>query len=192
MAPSWGNGGYDVADNFHWAANYQLPFGKSLTGVTGNIVKGWDANVSGSWQTGADFGLTGDDQLGNPKLSHPTIVDWFNYNDFILPTPGTISNQHPDQFFGPPQKRLDFSIFKEFPVREQIRAQFRAEVFNLFNSPNFGNPNTGITFTGIGPTGIKNTAPPVQIDASHITGAVNSMNGNWNQREIQFALKLIF
>jgi hypothetical protein len=192
MAPSWGNGGYDVADNFHWAANYQLPFGKSLTGVTGNIVKGWDANVSGSWQTGADFGLTGDDQLGNPKLSHPTIVDWFNYNDFILPTPGTISNQDPDQFFGPPQKRLDFSIFKEFPVREQIRAQFRAEVFNLFNSPNFGNPNTGITFTGIGPTGIKNTAPPVQIDASHITGAVNSMNGNWNQREIQFALKLIF
>jgi hypothetical protein len=192
MAPSWGNGSYDVADNFHWAANYQLPFGKSLTGVAGNIVKGWAGNVSGSWQTGAVFGLTGDDQLGNPKLGNASILDWFNYNDFVLPTPGTISNQDPNQFFGPPQRRLDFSLFKEFPVRERLRAQFRAEVFNLFNSPNFNTPNTGITFLGTGPTGIKNTAPPVQIDASHLTGTINAMNGNWNQREIQFALKFIF
>jgi hypothetical protein len=192
MAPSWGNGSYDVADNFHWAANYQLPFGKSFTGVAAGIVKGWAANMSGSWQTGSVFGLTGDDQLGNPKLSNPSLTDWFNYNDFVLPTPGTISDQHPNQFFGPPQRRLDFSLFKEFPVREQIRMQFRAEVFNMFNSPNFGNPNTSITFTGKGASGIANTAPPVQIDASHITGAINSMNGNWNQREIQLALKLIF
>jgi len=119
-------------------------------------------------------------------------LDWYNYNDFVTPTPGTISNQDPNQFFGPPQRRLDFSLFKEFPVRENIRAQFRAEVFNMFNSPNFNTPNTSITFLGTGPTGIKNTAPPVQIDSSHITGVVNGMNGNWNARQIQFALKLIF
>jgi hypothetical protein len=190
-APSWGNGGYDVADNFHWAANYQVPFGKSLTGVEAAIAKGWGMNVSGSWQTGSVFGLTGSDQIGNPKLDNPTILHWFNYNDFVKPSPGTISNQHPNQFFGPPQRRLDFSLFKEFPVREAIRLQFRAEVFNLFNSPNFGNPNTGLTFTGsVG--GFPNSAPPVTVDATHLTGTIGSMNGNWNQREIQFALKFIF
>jgi len=194
MAPSWGNGSYDVADNFHWAANYQIPFGKSLTGVSGAILKGWGANVSGSWQTGSVFSVNNNsyDQIGSGRVNNPSILDWFNYNDFVVATPGTISDQHGNQFFGPPQRRLDFSIFKEFPVKERIRAQFRAEVFNLFNSPNFGNPNTGITFLGTGPTGIKNTAPPVQIDASHTTGTISSMNGNWNQREIQFALKLLF
>jgi hypothetical protein len=192
MAPSWGNGSYDVPNNFHWAADYQIPFGKSLTGIAGGIVKGWGANVSGSWQTGSAYGLTSYDQIGSGRVSNPGIVKDFNYNDFVAVTPGTISNQVPDQFFGPPQRRLDFSVFKEFPVREQIRMQFRAEVFNLFNSPNFSTPNTSITFLGTGPTGIADTAPPVSINASHITGAVNSMNGNWNQREIQFALKLIF
>jgi hypothetical protein len=191
MGPNWGNGGNDVADNFHWAANYQLPFGKSLTGVAAGFIKGWATNVSGSWQTGAVFNMSGFDQIGNPKLDNPTTLHWFNYNDFVKNVPGTISNQDPNQLFGPPQRRLDFSIFKEFPVREQIRMQFRAEVFNMFNSPNFGNPNTGITFTGsVG--GYPTSAPPVTIDATHLTGTVGSMNGNWNQREIQFALKLIF
>jgi hypothetical protein len=191
QAPSWGNGGYDVPNNFHWAADYQLPFGKSLTGVPAGLIKGWGTNVSGSWQTGSAYGLSGDDQIGSGRISNPTLLKAFNYNDFVVPTPGTISNQDPDQFFGLPQKRLDFSIFKEFPVREQMRVQFRAEVFNLFNSPNFSTPNTSFTFTGsVG--GYPNTAPPVTINASHITGATNSMNGNWNQREIQFALKFIF
>jgi hypothetical protein len=191
---AWGNGANDNADNFHWAVNYQLPFGKSMTGVEGMIVKGWGANVSGSWQTGQDFSVTNAtlDQIGDGRVPNPTIRQWFNYNDFVQATPGTMALQKPNQFFGPPQRRLDFSIFKEFPVKEQIRLQFRTEVFNLFNSPNFGQPNTTVTFTGTGPTGIKNTVPPVQIDASHITGEINSMNGNWNQREIQFALRLIF
>lgn len=77
-------------------------------------------------------------------------------------------------------------------MREQIRLQFRAEVFNLFNSPNFNTPSTSLTFLGTGPTGIKNTVPPVQVDSSHTPGAITGMNGNWNQREIQFALKLLF
>ncbi|MGH9572017.1 MAG: carboxypeptidase regulatory-like domain-containing protein [Candidatus Acidiferrales bacterium] len=191
MQPNWGNGGNDVQDNFHWAANYQIPFGKSLTGIEGALAKGWGANVSGSWQTGAEFGLNGYDQIASGRLKNRTVLHWFDYNAFVKPTPGTIAHNTPNQFFGPPQRRLDFSIFKEFPLREQLHMQFRAEVFNLFNSPNFGNPNTSLTFTGsVG--GYPNSAPPVTVDSSHTPGAVSSMNGNWNQREIQLALKFLF
>ena len=35
---------------------------------------------------------------------------------------------------------IDFSIFKAFPITEQVRLQFRAESFNLTNTPWFGNP----------------------------------------------------
>jgi len=55
----------------------------------------------------------------------------------------------------------------------------------LFNSPNFNVPSgTAIAFNSNG---------TVNLTGSHATtGGITAMNGNWNQREIQFALKLIF
>ncbi|HLH35756.1 MAG TPA: hypothetical protein VKX41_13870, partial [Alloacidobacterium sp.] len=39
-------------------------------------------------------------------------------------------------------RNIDFSLFKEFPFREHITAQFRAEAFNFFNTPRFSGPGT--------------------------------------------------
>ncbi len=192
---AWGNSAQDVADRFTWAADYKLPFGKSMTGVEGVFIKGWGVNTSGSWQTGLPFQVTASssnsaiagtqlvDQVGTGRLANPTRLQWFNYNDFVQPAAGTLGNQHANQFFGPPQKRLDASISKEFPIKEEIRLQFRAEVFNLFNSTNFGNPASSLAFKNgvVNPAGTA-TAP----------GTITSMSANWNQREIQFALKLLF
>jgi hypothetical protein len=192
-----GNATQDVHDRFAWAADYQLPFGKSMTGIEGGILKDWGVNASGSWQTGLPFQVSASssnsniagtqlvDQTCSGRLAHPTLTDWFNYNCFVQPAAGTLGNQRANQFFGPPQRRFDFSLFKEFPVKEQLRLQFRTEVFNLFNSPNFNVPSgTAIAFNSNG---------TVNLTGSHATtGGITAMNGNWNQREIQFALKLIF
>ena len=99
--------------------------------------------------------------------------------------PVRLGNQRADQFFGPPQRRLDASLFKDFPIKEQLKLQFRAEVFNLFNSPNFGNPSgTTIAFNSNGTVNLTGShSPRVRLPP---------MNANWNQREIQFALKLLF
>ena len=44
--------------------------------------------------------------------------------------------------YGPPLRNLDFSIFKDFAFTERIRLQFRAEVFNLTNTPQFNFPDS--------------------------------------------------
>ncbi len=42
---------------------------------------------------------------------------------------------------------IDFSLFKTFPVSEKMNLQFRAEAYNLFNSPWFGNPSNNLSST---------------------------------------------
>ncbi len=192
----WGNGATDVRNRISWAINYQIPYGNSLTGVEGAILKGWGVNSSGSWQSGLPFSVTAAssnseisgtqylDQIGSGRLSNPTLHQWFDYNDFVQPVAGTLGNQAPNQFFGPSQKRLDASLFKTFSLMERLKMQFRAEAFNLFNSPNFNTPaGTSIAFKNGAPNPSGTQNPP---------GLINAMNGNWNQREIQFALKLLF
>ena len=46
--------------------------------------------------------------------------------------------------YGPGQKNLDLSVVKFIPIRETVRAELRAEFFNIFNWTNFANPNTNI------------------------------------------------
>ncbi|HET7206337.1 MAG TPA: hypothetical protein VFI95_07130, partial [Terriglobales bacterium] len=191
---AWGNDPQDVADRITWGVNYQIPFGKSFTGVEGALLKDWGVNTSGSWQTGLPFSVTASsnnsglsqtqylDQIGSGRLANPTRLHWFNYNDFVQPLANTLGDEHTMQLFGPSQKRFDFSIFKEFSLREQTRLQFRTEVFNLLNQANFGQPSSSIAYNKDGTVNL----------VGKTTGQINSMSGNWNQREIQFALKLLF
>lgn len=203
---AWGNDSLDVTHRITWGVNYQLPFGKSMTGVEGQLFKGWGVNTSGGWQTGLPFtpsaslNLSGGlpvgqslDQIGSGRLSNPSRLQWFNYNDYVQPATGTIGDQHINQLFGPHQTRFDASLFKDFPIKEQIRLQFRAEIFNLLNQVNFGTPGASIAFLGTNSAGVANTVPPVNLTGSHsTTGQITSTNATWNQREIQFALKLLF
>ena len=44
---------------------------------------------------------------------------------------------------GPGFHRLDVSLFKQFPINERFRMEFRSEFFNILNHPNFNAPNFG-------------------------------------------------
>jgi hypothetical protein len=203
-----GNGIQDTRDRITWGINYQLPFGNSLTGVEGALVKGWAINTSGSWQTGLPFSVTPSNNLGgisgagymdetcNPHKSGGTILDWYNYNCFVQPTQGTLGKMGPNQLFGPAQKSVGLSFSKEFPIKESVKLQFRTEIFNLFNQVNFNVPSgTTIAYNHNNATGVVNAGGPVQITApggSHTTGEITAVNANWNPRQIQFALKLLF
>jgi hypothetical protein len=79
----------------------------------------------------------------------------------------------------PGQRSLDFSVFKNFAIRESLKMQFRTELFNATNTPYFGNPN-GLSFVAI------NSVVPDGSRIGEITNLRQSM------RIIQFGLKLSF
>ena len=63
-------------------------------------------------------------------------------------------------------------MFKNFQIKESLQLQFRTEAYNLTNSPSFGNPNAQLG------------------NASF--GVISSLNGGYNPRQLQLALKLLF
>src|SRR4029434_10542243 len=63
---------------------------------------------------------------------------------FRVPAPGTFGNAGRNILKGPPAYNWDFSIFKNFVIRERTTLQFRAETFNLFNTPQFGTPGAAL------------------------------------------------
>jgi hypothetical protein len=198
----WGNDGQDVPQRITWQVNYDVPFAKSATGLEHAVLGGWSLNSQGSHQTGLPYGVNAGsyDQICNANnvpansyagIAGKGILMWFNPNCFVAATPGTKGDEHPNQFYGPGLDRFDASIFKTFALTERFKLQFRVEAFNLFNTPMFNTPGTSITFTGNTINGSK-TIPPAQIDATHLPGEISAMNANWNQRELQLALKLNF
>ena len=170
-------------------------------------MKGWQANDAFSWQTGEAFTVTTGVQPGQVGSSRPDQVcagnnsaknlqSWgVNPSCFKLATANNFGNEHANQFFGPHQRDMDFSLNKDFPLNERVRMQFRAEVFNLFNTPNFSAPSvTSVASFGGGANTVGSTADiqnPKNPSSLHL-GAITSLNNNYNSRQIQFALKLLF
>jgi hypothetical protein len=72
----------------------------------------------------------------------------------IFIAPGTAGR---DILRGPGSSNLDFALFKNFPITERIKGQFRAQVYNLTNTPHFANPNSDVTGNGFGQ--IQSTIP---------------------------------
>jgi hypothetical protein len=82
---------------------------------------------------------------------------------------------------GPGQHNLDMAVERVFPVRESTSFRFRAEFFNVTNTPQFGNPSTSLGYTD--PTLLNPSASPT---FGKITGTVA------NPRIIQFAARFVF
>jgi hypothetical protein len=213
----WGNGDEDIRHRVTVMLNYQIPFAKSATGVLGAVVKGWAVNTVEAWQTGLPFVVTspggppgsagnsgqlgphGDrpDVVGNPKLSHPTTAEWFNTADFLVNQYGSNGNERRNSLYGPHAQHWDLSIGKEFPIHEQMKIQFRAEGFNITNTPNFGLPGTGMASQPGNPT----CGNPGQISCTGgggggppgpPFGVITATAIGSNPRQMQFALRMTF
>jgi hypothetical protein len=86
---------------------------------------------------------------------------------------------------GPGFHRVDFSLFKEIPVNERLRFQFRTEIFNILNHPNFNAPNFG----GNGVVAISGSG---DFRSSNFGEIGSTRDAPYDPRQIQFALKLLF
>lgn len=110
--------------------------------------------------------------------NHQSLFCWYNPAAFAIPSlaPGQtfatlFGNARRGTLRGPAQYNVDFSVFKNFRVSEDWNLQFRAEAFNLFNTPEFGLPYNAVDATGL---------------AGSISSTVHA------PRQLQLALKLSF
>jgi hypothetical protein len=90
-------------------------------------------------------------------------------------------------------KNVDFSVMKNFRVHERVNAQFRAEMFNIFNHPNFANPYGGTNGYGIGLT--ADPSAPGLFGCGCATpdsASFNPVLGSGSNRAIQLGLKFTF
>ena len=184
-------------------ALYALPFGRgtrfaSGLGRLGNaVVGGWSLGGILTVQSGFPFtpqlsynpSNNGDTRnpvrpFLNPNFSGPVVLgnpsQWFNPAAFIAPpsASGFFGNVGRDTYIGPGLATWDFSVLRDITLRESLGLQFRAEIFNLLDRPNFNTPNL-IVFTP--PTATSNLP-------SGTAGAITSTSTT--SRQVQFGLKL--
>jgi hypothetical protein len=190
----YGNADLDTRHRMSLTFNYDLPIGNTLTGPAALIVKGWSVNAIYYAQTGNPinigsstnntvvYGGQRPNQSTGSSSFKKSLDEWYDVTQFTAPHGYLLGNAHRNSLFGPGTQALSFSIFKSFPVMEWARLQFRAEAFNLLNTPTFANPNTTIYYdaSGRGEPSVNGTA------------SITSTTAASTPRQLQLALKLIF
>lgn len=144
------------------AADYELPFGPgkkfaNVSGAAGKIIGGWHVASILQFRGGTPFSTGFNPGLAGWFATRPhqvssdlypankSIEGWFNASAFAVPQQFTFGNSARNMLWGPGQRIVDISFLKDIPFGENRFVQFRAEFFNLPNTPSFGNPNANIS-----------------------------------------------
>jgi hypothetical protein len=174
---------------------WQLPFGHDL-------MSGWSLSGIATLQSGfplspqLGYNPTGNGDTRNPArpdrapgfqgpFYSKTVKQWFNPAAFSAPYPGTFGDLGRDTLTGPGLSELDLSVAKSTAIREGLRAQFRAEFFNVLNHSNFTTPNPVVYSSGPTPK-----TPAAEAQESPTAGVISATATT--SRQIQFGLKLLF
>jgi hypothetical protein len=187
----WGPSSFDRRHVFNFYYIYDLPFFRDQTTILGRTLGGWQISGATFMRTGnplwvtrtADIAGVGDafaqpyNQVSNPsdgvnrEFSQGTTDSnfWFNPQAFQAPAAGTFGNAPRNGIYGPGQYQWDIALFKNFAVRTGHTLQFRAEIFNFTNHPNWSNPNTDPTSSSFGRiTGKDNARRDVQMSLRYV------------------------
>jgi len=173
----YGNSELDVRDRFAMMLNYRIPFGESFHGVKAVALKGWQVNAIDVWETGQPFtianasvrtntgvGTDRPNQIRAPHVASKTNAKWFDTTAFVAQPLGQLGTTRRNSVYGPSFRHFDASLFKDFALTERAKLQFRAEAFNLTNTPNFGQPGSTLGTSTFGViTALRTNALPRQL-----------------------------
>ncbi len=193
----YGNANWDIRNRWVTSFNYQLP---KLQGaqyaVERLVLGGWQANGIFVAQSGIPINVTIPTDQANVGLSNQRpnllappsancggghLVNCLNIADYQLPALYTYGDMGRNMIYGPGFRNLDFSLFKSFVIRERAHFEFRGELFNILNTPNFSNPSSGLPSLTPGTYTYSNPG-----SFGNITSTAN------NNRSIQLGLKFVF
>ena len=155
--------GDDIPKSFVLTYIYQMPVGRgkhfapAMNRPLNAVLGGWEVSGVTTFKSGFPLSINdatnnsnsfGGSQrpnlIGDPHVSHPTIAEWFNTAAFAQPaafTFGDVSARMPN-LRAPGTNTFDLGIQKMWNAwQDKFRAQFRFEMFNLANHPQFFAPN---------------------------------------------------
>jgi len=141
---------------------WQNPVAKTILNdwqVSGivSMISGSPLGIGYSSTTGAD--ITGTPSQGarpvvvaDPVLpkSERTFARNFNTDAFKAPAKGTFGDAAKTNIRGPGINNWDLSLFKNFPIKEALRIQFRWELYNAFNHTQFSGLDSSARFDALG------------------------------------------
>ena len=216
------NSNFDARQRLVATFSYEIPnFFKSHP----RLGSGWQLNGIVTLRSGSPFNVnlfddyngTGEffprpDIVGDPYAGTGTPDRFLNLSAFRVPCtlnpagtgsaadclPGTqhFGSLGRNSLIGPGYRNVDFSIFKTTPLTERVKLQLRAEIFNIFNHPNFASPllpgfSADASFNGIDPvTGRGIDFLPITVTPD--VGIGNPFLGGGGSRNIQVAARVIF
>ena len=164
--PEWNYGPafFDVRHNLVLSANYELPFGKGRrwgndsSALVDAFLGGW--RLSGIFQARTGFpitvidgsapslqGVRGNERpncVGDPTPSEQTLTRWLDINAFSRAPLGTWGNCGVGVARAPGYRNIDLVLAKRFNAGGDRAFEFRAEAFNLTNTPSFSPPAADI------------------------------------------------
>lgn len=191
------NSNFDVRQRLQWYWTYKAPAAKSIKFVGSgwaldgmfNFASGQPYTVSYLYE--GDFNGSGEwfgrmDIVGDPHAgTHGTNL--LNLAAFAVPNgrPGTEGR---NAFNSPSYKNFDFSLTKTSHLSEKLTMELRADIFNLFNHPNFSNP----LLPGFGIDALATSGQFLQATATPDVGSGNPYLGGGGPRSIQAAAHFSF
>ncbi len=166
LEEEWAVSDFDRTHVFTSAAVWEIPVGRGrhfLTdapGFVNHLLGGWSINTIYTYMTGEPFQVNSNQRTNNsahvsralvtdpnvrarlqfiPNVTGPVVFE--NQDGLAVPPPGSNGSGR-NIFRGPSYWNVDLGIVKTFQITERVRFQFRTEMFNAFNHPNFDNPRS--------------------------------------------------
>jgi hypothetical protein len=218
LLANYGNSDQDQRHVFVTSALYELPigrgkmFGTNMNRGVDEVIGGWQLNGILNLASGTpiDFSTSGipfgtidnrPDLISYKRVprtqlggnSNASNVNWFTgvfatppiNSSGVFTRPGNLARNY---FHGPGYNRTDVSLFKSFPITERVRAEFRAQAYNVFNHPQFNNPDTNIH------DGVNVAGSTTQWTTGVNTNGFGTISGirQYSERQLEFAAHISF
>jgi hypothetical protein len=157
--------GFDIPNNFQFGGVYTLPFGKgqryASDGLVSKIAGGWQVNGIFGAYSGTPFTVT----ASGTSLNAPNNTQTADQVKAVVAELGGIGTGHPyydptafaavtavrfgtsgrNILRGPDIINTNLSLFRTFDINERFKLQFKAESYNLSNTPHFASPSSNVS-----------------------------------------------
>lgn len=173
----WGRCAVDFRHVAKFNTVYRLPFGDRLTGVARLLAADWQIGVGLNLHSGGPFnvivsgnpantsrGVIRPNLVGNPNLpaSQRSVAQWFDTSAFEQPAPFTFGTTPRNAVEGPGTKLVDINVQKKVAIGAQS-LEVRLDLFNAFNTPQFGMPGRTLGTPAFGVISTTGPAREIQL-----------------------------